>query len=305
MNNKDGYSIINRYNKFYNIEIIRLDITIYTFLKKISQRPKPFEFYTAQELWADEYTSEQMLKYHLNGEVDISSRKGKFIEQSVDWIVKHFQIDQSKAVIDFGCGPGLYTNKLARTGAKVTGVDFSRRSLDYAREQAQKEKMPIDYIHSNYLVFETGEKFDLITMIMCDFCALSPDQRATMLVKFKNLLNPGGSILLDVYSLVAFDKLEELAGYERNLLGQFWSPDDYFGFVNSFKYDDEKVMLDKYTIVEAEKIKEIYNWLQYFSPDDIKAELAKYGLTIKQFYGNVAGAEFDPNSDEFAIVAGI
>ena len=45
-------------------------------LEDINTRPKPFEFYTAADLWADEYTSSQMLAYHLNTEIDVSSRKG-------------------------------------------------------------------------------------------------------------------------------------------------------------------------------------------------------------------------------------
>jgi len=43
-------------------------------LEKINTRPRPFEFYTADVLWTDEHTSLQMLSYHLNSEVDLSSR---------------------------------------------------------------------------------------------------------------------------------------------------------------------------------------------------------------------------------------
>ena len=39
-------------------------------LEEINTRPKPFEFYTANELWTNEHTSSQMLSYHLNEEVD-------------------------------------------------------------------------------------------------------------------------------------------------------------------------------------------------------------------------------------------
>jgi hypothetical protein len=34
-------------------------------LKEINSRPAPFQFYTADELWANEHTSKQMLEYHL------------------------------------------------------------------------------------------------------------------------------------------------------------------------------------------------------------------------------------------------
>lgn len=278
---------------------------MYQKLVEMSQRPAPFEFYTAAELWTEPYVAEQMLKYHLNGEVDVSSRNSAFIKRSVAWIGEHFKLGENKAVIDFGCGPGLYTHKLAQTGADITGVDFSISSLEYARKQAEADQLAINYVHQNYLEFETDKKFDLITMIMCDFCALSPEQRATLLGKFKKMLKSEGSVLLDVYSLIAFDSKEELAGYERNLLGQFWSPNDYFGFVNSFKYETEKVILDQYTIIEPKRSRMIYNWLQYFSRESIKAEFEQNGLTIRNFLGDVAGAEFDPFADEFAVIAGL
>ncbi len=62
-------------------------------LKKINSHPKPFEFYTASNLWTDEYLSDQMLSYHLNEEVDLSSRNAKFINRSVEWIASHFNIE--------------------------------------------------------------------------------------------------------------------------------------------------------------------------------------------------------------------
>jgi len=65
------------------------------------------------------------------------------------------------------------------------------------------------------------------------------------------MLEQGGSVLLDVYSLNAFEKRTETALYEANLLDGFWSPNRYYGFQNTFKYEKEKVVLDKYTIVEA------------------------------------------------------
>jgi hypothetical protein len=35
-------------------------------LEHINERPRPFEFYTADTLWADDYISERMLAYHLD-----------------------------------------------------------------------------------------------------------------------------------------------------------------------------------------------------------------------------------------------
>ena len=273
-------------------------------LQEINARPKPFEFYTADELWADEHTSKQMLEYHLNEAIDVSSRNKNFIERSVGWIVTQFGVDDKTEIADFGCGPGLYAKRLAERGSSVTGIDFSENSLKYAKEVAAEAGLDIDYVHANYLEFETDRKFDLIIMIMCDFCALSPVQRKIMLAKFHSLLKPGGFVLLDVYSLNSFNQKEESATYELNQLNGFWSPDDYYCFVNTFKYEEEKVTLDKYTIVEEAGTRIVYNWLQHFSKDSLQDEFKENGFKVEGIYSDVAGTPFNPESPEIAIVGG-
>ncbi|MBN1222297.1 MAG: class I SAM-dependent methyltransferase, partial [Candidatus Aminicenantes bacterium] len=96
-------------------------------LEKINTRPKPFEFYTAEDLWTEEHTSKQMLSFHLDEEIDVSSRNAAFIARSVEWIISYFNVGAGTKVADFGCGPGLYATKLAKTKADVTGIDFSKR----------------------------------------------------------------------------------------------------------------------------------------------------------------------------------
>ncbi|MHC5159694.1 MAG: class I SAM-dependent methyltransferase [Planctomycetota bacterium] len=272
-------------------------------LEDINSRPKPFEFYTAAELWTDEHTSEQMLQFHLNESIDLSSRNHAFIDRSVEWIASQFNVTADTAIADFGCGPGLYTTRLAQTGADVTGIDFSPRSIDYAKAAAAEKNLDISYHCQNYLDFEADKRFDLIIMIFCDFCALSPDQRKTLLQKYHTFLKPGGSLLLDVHSLNIFNEKQESATCELNQLNGFWSPNTYYGFVNSFKYDKEKVSLDKYTIIEKDRTRTVYNWLQYFSRESLTHELAENGFNVQDCFSDVAGASFDPESPDMAIIA--
>ena len=276
---------------------------MFTELEGINSRPEPFQYYTAEELWTDEHTSKQMLEYHLNEFVDASSRNKKFIDRSVNWITSNFGVDSKTNVIDFGCGPALYTTRIAEKGAKVTGVDFSIRSIEYARKTALEKNLEIDYVKQNYLTYDTDKKFDLITMIMCDYCALSPDQRKDLLQIFYKLLKPDGSVLLDVYSFNSFNQKEESATYELNQLNGFWSPEDYYCFVNTFKYEKEKVILDKYTVVEKNRIRVVYNWLQYYSLESLRTEFERNNFIIENIYSDVAGSKYDSKNSEIAIVA--
>ena len=249
-------------------------------LEGINARPAPFQFYTAEDLWNDPHTSAQMLAHHLNPDIDVSSRRAAFIDRSVEWIVAHFGVGEGTRIADFGCGPGLYTSRLAAAGAAVTGIDFSERSIQYAREFAAERGLLIDYVRQSYLEYETEKRFDLITMIMCDFCALSPAQRKAMLARWHRLLVAGGSVLLDVYTMNAYNQREESRSYELNQFNGFWSPDRYYGFLNTFKYDAERVVLDKYTIIEPARTRVVYNWLQYFDVQSLRGEFIDSGFDV-------------------------
>ena len=276
--------------------------TLYGILESANEKPAAFSVYTVKELWTDPHTSRQMLAFHLDGEIDVSSRRTSFMDDSVRWMAEEFDLGANSRIIDFGCGPGLYTARFARLGADVSGVDFSGRSIEYARDYAARNNLDIAYTEADYLEYEPEGRFDLITMIMCDYCALSPAQRAAMLARYKALLTDRGRIVLDVYSLRAFVDKKEESIYEKNQLNGFWSAEPYYGFVSSFKYEEEKVGLDKYTIVQRGRQWEVYNWLQYFTPESLEKEALAAGLAVEGVYADVAGNSYDAGAAEFAVV---
>jgi SAM-dependent methyltransferase len=271
-------------------------------LETIFSRPEPWEVMTTSDLWTDEHTSKQMLEYHLNGDVDMSSRRTEFIDRSTEWIIKKFQVGSGKRVVDFGCGPGLYTQRLAKTGAQVIGIDFSRRSIEYARSKAEAHGLDVQYICGDYLNVGVLEPADMITMIFCDYCALGPTQRKQILDIFKRGLKAEGRILFDVFSQSAFERREEANVCEKNQLFGFWTPHDYYGFMSTFKYPERHVAVDKYTIVEPDRTRTVYNWLQYFTPESLSNEIEAAGLNVCEVIGDVAGREYDPAHDEFAVI---
>ncbi len=110
-------------------------------LKEINTRPVPFQVYTADELWANEHTSKQMLEYHLNESIDVSSRNKSFIEGSVEWIASPFGVDKSPEIAHYSCGPGLYTTRLAERGTVVFGIYFSENPIKYAKQVAAQKDL--------------------------------------------------------------------------------------------------------------------------------------------------------------------
>jgi cyclopropane fatty-acyl-phospholipid synthase-like methyltransferase len=276
---------------------------LYKELEQINKRPAPFECYTAKEFWDDEHISRQMLGFHLDGSNDLATRNRTFRERSTQWILSRFNVNKGASVCDFGCGPGLYTAAFAKAGAKVTGIDFSKSSISYARKTAEEMNLNIDYLLQSYLEFSTDKKFNLVTMINYDFCPLSPGQRKTLLHIIRGCLKDGGAFLFDVFSLGYFNSAEEGRTYEYSPEGGFWSASPHYLFNNTYKYPDDNLILGKHTIVEETQSREIFNWLQCFDMDSIRSELNDSGFVVEEYFSNIAGDVYKEDSTEIAIIA--
>ena len=85
---------------------------MYQGLKEINNRPAPFGHYTAADLWTDEHTSSKMLAFHLNGSIDVSSRKTGFIDQSVAWMISASASTKVRASLTSGVDQGCTRHAL-------------------------------------------------------------------------------------------------------------------------------------------------------------------------------------------------
>jgi 2-polyprenyl-3-methyl-5-hydroxy-6-metoxy-1,4-benzoquinol methylase len=273
-------------------------------LNKICVKPSLYCSYTADILWNDPYISQQMLKYHLDPSVDLASRRPEFIEASLAFMQEQFKLGKGKSVMDFGCGPGLYSSKWAHLGCMVRGLDFSINSIKYARKEAAKLGLNIDYQCVNYLDYQDRGAFDLVTMIFCDYCALNDDQRRTVLKIMRDNLKDDGYIFMDVQTEHWYKEIKEGTSFEIVAEKGFWSPQRHYVFQSTFKYDTDRVCLDKYTIIEKDRILEIYNWLKGFTVSSLNSELEANGLEIVNVYSDVRGMPFSIESDTMAVVIG-
>lgn len=273
-------------------------------LKEILSNPGPYEQANTSDLWNTPHISKQMLKYHLDLDVEAASRTREFINTSVDWFINKFDLTSESRVLDLGCGPGLYTHEFAKTGADVTGIDLSENSIRYAGEKAHKDNHSIKYINANYIDYDFEGQFDLITLVYFDFCALNPEQRAVLLKKISKALNAGGSFVLDILTPAHFASIEESLDCSKNENGGFWSPNNYISFEQIFKYDDEQLILEKSTVIEADAELTICNYLKCFQLQEFKDLLKANGLTANELFSDISGTSFKEDSTGLTIVAG-
>jgi len=251
-----------------------------------TQQPKLYEKGMAK-MWTDEHISQQLLHVHLSKDVDLASRKMSTIEKTIDWILEQTDA-QELNILDLGCGPGLYAELLAQKGHKVTGVDFSKCSIDYATSQAKEKKLNINYIHSDYLKLDLEEnKFDLVLQIFTDFGVLLPDERSQLLQQVSKLLKPGGIFIFDVLNDKDLDLKISPNNWEAAEKG-FWKDSPYVALSNSFLYKDEKVILYQHAVLNDKESIDTYRfWTHFFSRDDLENILSEHPFRNIRFYENV------------------
>ncbi len=91
------------------------------------------------------------------------------IEYITDSIKRYYKIQNKKSnfldgleILDIGCGGGLISEPMARLGAKVTGIDASKKNIKIASLHAKKSGLKINYINSSPENFGDLQKFDII-----------------------------------------------------------------------------------------------------------------------------------------------
>lgn len=261
---------------------------MYKVLNDLLQKPGLYEK-TLQKFWDDQHISKGMLDAHLNPDTDSASRKPEYINSSAEWIAS--LLPKGSKLLDIGCGPGLYTKRLAKYGLCVTGLDFSDRSIAYAKEHDEKS----EYITKNYLEMNFDNMFDIVTLIWCDYGALIPEDRYNLLARVYRALKPGGLFLLDVFTPAWNGRNTESTSWEVFKTGGFWSPNAHICFNAEYLYSTN-IQMHRHVIIEENNIRCFNLWNTCFSVQALSEETELYGFKLENHFSDVKGTPYSEDS---------
>lgn len=258
-----------------------------------SKKPKIYTPGTKQ-MWTDAHISKQLLSVHLNSDVDLASRKPAVIQKTINWILEKSGNENMK-ILDLGCGPGLYTEIFARKGHEITGIDFSKSSINFARANAARMNLKIEYLNANYLEIDLpANQFDLVTLIYTDFGVLLPEERTKLLEMISMVLKKGGIFIFDVLNDKNPEEKVPTKSWETATSG-FWKNNPYLALSDSFYYPENKVILSQHLIIDEQGKTDLYRfWTHLFSQFDLLEILKNYSFTGISFHENVL-----PESDQW------
>jgi SAM-dependent methyltransferase len=266
-----------------------------------AKKPALYEESTSK-FWDDEHISKSMLEAHLNPDFEGASRNFAFMDSSAKWISEIVPSTSYKKLLDLGCGPGLYEERLAEKGYALTGIDFSKRSIEYAKQKAAEKGYPIEYIYQNYMEIDYENEFDVVILIYCDFGVLTHSNQEILLKKIHRALKSGGKFIFDVWTPHFFEGNHERHTWSINEVGGFWKPDAHLCLESHFIYEDN-VSLAQFIVVDKQNQVNAYRvWEHYYTNDTLTAMLNKAGFEKIQFFSDVTGKPYDEQYESMCVV---
>ena len=264
-----------------------------------SVRPRPWA--EGEKIpWNDPEFSRRMLKEHLTQTHDAASRRTPTIKQHVNWIHHSLLGGRPSHILDLGCGPGLYSSRLATLGHTCHGIDFSPASISYAKKHSGKK---CSFTLADVRTAEFGQGYDLAMFIYGEFNVFTkPDARRILKKAYKSLLR-GGKLLLEIST---YDGVEQLGNQPATWYSSpngLFSDKPHLCLMESFWDNAQRVATERYMIVDAETggVIRYASSTQAYDERAIKSLLRGVGFKRINFYPSLTGKD-ESGADEFQVI---
>jgi SAM-dependent methyltransferase len=255
--------------------------------------------------WHDPNFSRRMLREHLSQAHDAASRRSIIIDEHVDWIHHAVLNNRSSRVLDLGCGPGLYSGRLAQRGHTCVGIDFSPASIEYAREVARSQQLACDYRLEDVRHAEYGTGYDLVMFIFGELNPFRPEDAQHIVRKAWAALDQGGRLLLEVSTFEAVQQQGHQRSTWYTLDQGLFSDRPHLVLFESFWDEAQRVAIERFYIVDAEtaEVTPHASSMQAYTDEQYRYLLQTAGFTDIMFYPSLIGDPDERQKDFIAIVA--
>jgi len=255
--------------------------------------------------WDDPAFSERMLQEHLSQAHGMASRRLAKIDAQVAWIQQRFLQGDDKAILDLGCGPGLYAERFAHLGHRCVGLDFGPASIRHARGVAQAEGLDCRYTQGDIRTSDYGSGYDLAMLIFGEINVFTRAEALAILRKTAAALKPDGVLLLEPHTLKAIKEVGEQPSTWYSSPGGLLCPGPHLALEENAWCADQRVATWRCYVVEAgsQSVTLYGQSLQAYGRDEYVSLLAEGGFPAVEFYPSLLGRDDMEQRAFFAVSA--
>ena len=154
----------------------------------------------------------------------------------LNWIQQHADI-QGKKVLDVGCGGGILTESLARSGAQAKGIDLSEKALKVADLHSLESGVTVqyEYISAEDLAAKEPAQYDVVTCM--EMLEHVPDP-LSIIKACASLVKPGGKVFFSTLNRNPKSYLLAVIGAEYILRMLPKGTHDYKKFIKPSELND-------------------------------------------------------------------
>ncbi|HEY3311654.1 MAG TPA: class I SAM-dependent methyltransferase [Anaerolineales bacterium] len=252
--------------------------------------------------WDDPAFSERVLKMHLAQDNDAASRPEAEIKKHVSWIHHHLLKKQPGRILDLGCGPGLYTARLAKLGHTCTGIDFAPASIEYALKNAPAG---CTYRLGDIRKEDLGGDYDLVIFIFGALNLMQRKDARLLLAKTYRALKPGGILLLEVSSFDAVDEIGNQPAMWYSAESGLFSNKPHVCLMETFWDEKQNAATERFYIVDINsgEVTRHAATTQAYEDDEIDALLKECKFDEPEYYPSLTGKDEDEQFDFLVLTA--
>lgn len=258
----------------------------------VKRSPRPQAWAEGEKIpWDEPGFSQRMLAEHLSQAHDAASRRADLLDAQVQWIHGELLGGQPTRILDLGCGPGLYTSRLARLGHTCVGIDFSPVSVAYARETAARENLPCTYQLADIRRAAYGAGFGLALLLFGEFNVFRREDARQILREIHAALEPDGQLLLEPHTLDAVQKIGSQPRHWSSQVSGLFSPAPHLLLEEAFWDAEPQTATERYFVVDAAtgEVTRHAASMQGYSEEEYTALLAECGFGAVTFHLSISG----------------
>lgn len=205
-------------------------------------------------------------------------------------------VEPGAAILDMCCGPGRHSLELARRGYRVTGVDRTTVYLEQARQQAEEERLTLEFVEDDMRHFCRPGAFEGAMMMYTSSGYFEdPAENRQVLANICRSLSGRGALIVEmmgkevlarVFRERDWDEVDDAAILQQRKVSKDWS-----------------WMENRWIVFEGQERYEfkVSHWI--YSAAELSGMLKECGFSLVDVYGDLEGAPYDHAAERLVAVA--